>query len=120
MNALVVDDSHTNLLIVKSFLERMGYDATSASNAKDGIALYYEQTFDVVIMDFRMPFINGAEAISVIRDFEKSDGRQRAKIIAVSASESKALADAMLECGADLFLQIPFLFDDLRVAIESA
>lgn len=63
---LVVDDEANLRMTVARVLQRAGFEVTTASSGKEGLALLSEHTFDLVYMDIRMPDLNGLEALQSI------------------------------------------------------
>jgi CheY-like chemotaxis protein len=66
-NILLVDDNRDGLLVRKSLLEEIGYCVQIASTGEEGLKLFEVTNFDVVVTDYRMPRMNGAELIGRIR-----------------------------------------------------
>ena len=64
---LLVDDNRDGLLVRRSLLEEAGCRVQIAGNAEDGLRIFEGGTFDVVVTDYRMPRMNGAELIVKIR-----------------------------------------------------
>jgi len=64
---LLVDDNRDGLLVRKSLLEELGYRVQVAMNGEEGLKVYETSSFDVVVTDYRMPRMNGAEFIQRIR-----------------------------------------------------
>jgi CheY-like chemotaxis protein len=67
MKVLVVDDEELNLSLSVRFLEKMGFDLTTADNGKDAFESCKNQDFDLIFMDVRMPIMNGFEATKNIK-----------------------------------------------------
>jgi twitching motility two-component system response regulator PilH len=59
---LIVDDSPTEIHILRTMLERHGYQVTSANNGRDGVAKAKEVLPDLVLMDVVMPDVSGFQA----------------------------------------------------------
>ena len=66
-NILLVDDNRDGLLVRRTVLEELGYRVSIALNGEEGLKLYQSASFDVVVTDYRMPRMNGAELIQRIR-----------------------------------------------------
>jgi CheY-like chemotaxis protein len=66
-NILLVDDNRDGLLVRRSLLEELGYHVQIAPNGEEGLKLFNTVTFDVVVTDYRMPRMNGAELIQRMR-----------------------------------------------------
>jgi len=66
-NILLVDDNRDGLIVRRSLLEEVGYRVEIATNGEEGLKLFESYPFDVVVTDYRMPRMNGAELIQRIR-----------------------------------------------------
>jgi CheY-like chemotaxis protein len=64
---LLVDDNQDGLLVRRSLLEESGYRVQIAGNGEEGLKLFENSNFDVVVTDFRMPRMDGMELIRRIR-----------------------------------------------------
>jgi CheY-like chemotaxis protein len=69
-NILLVDDNRDGLLVRRSVLEELGYGVSVARNGEEGLKLFESAKFDVVVTDYRMPRMNGAELIQRIRKLD--------------------------------------------------
>jgi len=65
-NILLVDDNRDGLLVRRTVLEELGYGVSIALNGEEGLKLFESANFDVVVTDYRMPRMNGAELIQRI------------------------------------------------------
>jgi len=59
-NILLVDDNSDGLLARRTVLEELGYAVSVARNGDEGLKLFETGAFDVVVTDYRMPSMNGA------------------------------------------------------------
>ncbi len=64
---LLVDDNHDGLLVRRCLLEEIGCCVQTALNGEEGLKLFKAAKFDVVVTDYRMPRMDGAELIQRIR-----------------------------------------------------
>ena len=64
---LLVDDNQDGLLVRRTLLEELGFGVSVARNGDEGLKLFESGNFDVVVTDYRMPRMNGAELIRRIR-----------------------------------------------------
>ena len=90
LRVLIVDDQPLNTAIAKSFVERMGHQVEIAGNGEQAVEAVNRQTFDLVLMDYHMPKMNGDTATRRIRS---SDNRDVANLRVVGLT-----ADATSEC----------------------
>lgn len=65
--AIVVDDNANNLMLEKDLLEVAGFEVFEATNGADSIAIIRKEKPDIVIMDIRLPDMNGTEVIKILR-----------------------------------------------------
>jgi CheY-like chemotaxis protein len=70
LNILLVDDNRDGLLVRRSLLEEVGYRVEIATNGEEGLKLFETSPFDVVVTDYRMPRMDGAELIHRIRQLK--------------------------------------------------
>ena len=67
---LLVDDNPDGLLVRRALLEEVGCNVQIAGNGAEGLKLFQGFAFDVVVTDYRMPGMNGAEVIQAIRQIQ--------------------------------------------------
>lgn len=67
---LLVDDSHTVLLMERMILSKFPFDLITASNGEEAIAKATAEVPDLILMDVVMPKMNGFEAVAAIRQRE--------------------------------------------------
>jgi CheY-like chemotaxis protein len=95
---LLVDDNRLGLVARKTVLEEQGYRVTTAPDGQVALELFSRGAFDLLITDFKMPRMNGAELIKRVRVL-----RPEAPIILISGyaealglTESSTGADAVI------------------------
>ena len=124
---LVVDDRIFNVDLLSKMLLRVGFEVRQAYNGKEAVALFETWQPNAVLMDVRMPVMDGIEATRRIRAYERrlrqkrSDGdtRQSAAIIAVSASSLEYQKKEILQKGlADDFIGKPFKEMEIYKTLE--
>ncbi|MBV9747195.1 MAG: PAS domain S-box protein [Acetobacteraceae bacterium] len=118
LRVLVVDDVAMNRDVAGSFLKAAGHDVTFAEGGAEAVEAARNSAFHVILMDVRMPEIDGLEATRRIRALAAPRGR--VPIIALTA---QAFAEQVLECraaGMDCHLTKPFTQDALLNAVACA
>jgi CheY-like chemotaxis protein len=102
LRVLVVDDHEINRRAVQFVLEPAGAEVTAVENGKLALEAAQAQAFDLIVMDVRMPEMNGHEATRKIRASEGPN--QHVPIIAVTAESDET---ACREAGMDWFVAKP-------------
>lgn len=105
---LVVEDNAVNKLLVERQLAKLGYEHEIAAEAEVALDLLAraDHGFDVVLMDWQLPGIDGLEATRRIRDLERGSER-RVPIVALTASAMSSDRLACRDAGMDDFLAKP-------------
>jgi len=101
-DALVVEDSHTNQMLIKLLLEKLGLNVTLAENGLEGVEKATESHFDIIFMDMQMPGMNGYEAAKTL----KANGHET-PIVALTANAMKGDEEKCLNAGCDYYLSKP-------------
>lgn len=81
MHVLVIDDHDGMSQLIEALVVSAGHTTVRARNGREGVALFEQQTFDLVITDIVMPVQEGLETIQKLRALQP-----KLKIIAVSGS----------------------------------
>ncbi|MBL3588579.1 MAG: response regulator [gamma proteobacterium endosymbiont of Lamellibrachia anaximandri] len=107
---LIVEDNNVNRLLLRSILERVGFQVREAVDGEQGLKVFFEWLPQLVLMDIRMPHMNGDEAT---RSIKASPAGQACKVIAVSASVFREGKERLFAAGCDDFLSKPFWESDV-------
>ena len=123
LHVLVVEDHPVNRQILTLMLERLPARVTCADDGAQGVAAFHAQSFDVILMDLRMPLMDGYEAMRRIRAAEAARGLPRTPIIVVSAHTTPADVRNACEAGADHHLgkpvHIPTLLETMDAVMQT-
>lgn len=106
LNILVAEDNDSNFLLIKNILNLC--HLTRAMNGLEAVDKAKNQTYDIVFMDIRMPEMNGLEATSKIREFDKDT-----PIIALTANAFYSDKEAALAAGCNYFITKPIKKQEL-------
>jgi signal transduction histidine kinase/ActR/RegA family two-component response regulator len=107
LRVLCAEDNAVNQLVLRTLLAQLDCEPVIAADGREALELWRTSSWDVVLMDMRMPVMDGMTAIRAIREEEAATGRSRTPIVAVTAD---ALSDQVREqkaAGADLHLAKP-------------
>jgi len=113
---LVVDDNATNQRIAVRMLEKLGHRADVAASGIEAVDACARMPYDLVLMDCRMPLMDGYEATRTIRAVEGT-GR-RTPIVAMTASAMVADRERCLAVGMDDYLSKPVRLTDLADMVD--
>lgn len=120
MRVLFVDDNAMNRKVVKSMLEAAEAVMVEAEDAETGLAILDAGAFDLILMDLRMPGMDGLAAIRRIR--ARRDDKAGLPIVVVTADNGPDIRGQALAAGADDLLHKPVqmqaLFDAIGRAME--
>ena len=116
---LMVEDDDVNRVVGKTLLERRGHRVLAVATGTAAIRSVHDARFDIVLMDIRLPDIDGFEAARRIRALvREAPRRERLPIIALTAQVEPSDAAACDAAGIDDLVVKPFSPDDLCRRIE--
>ncbi|MDV5168436.1 ATP-binding protein [Photobacterium rosenbergii] len=113
LSILVVEDLKTNQMIIKLMLGKFGITPAIADNGQKALEILEQQEFDIVLMDCRMPVLDGYVTTERLR----SAGYSK-PIIALTAGTTKAEREECFTAGMDDILCKPYQSVELREMIE--
>jgi two-component system response regulator QseB len=115
LNILFIEDDRMNRRVVGDMLDVAGATMVEAESAERGLEILDEQDFEMVLVDLRMPGMDGITAIRHIR--ARSDAKGMVPIIVVTADVAPDLRQRCLSAGADDVIFKPVAMDSLFDAI---
>ncbi|MFM1653529.1 response regulator transcription factor [Brevibacillus sp. B_LB10_24] len=113
-NILLIEDDTQIVEMLQNYLVKEGYDVSTAFNGVDGIALFRQSAFDVVLVDIMMPKLDGIEVIKLIRE------NSSVPILIMSAKDSDVDKAIGLGFGADDYIAKPFSLIEVSARIKAA
>lgn len=111
MKILFIEDDPMNRRVVKDMLDVAGAEMTEAADAEEGLRRIGSDSFDVILVDLRMPGMDGLSAIRAIR--ARGDAKAALPVIVVTADTALHLREQCLAAGADDVLFKPVAMDAL-------
>ena len=112
---LIAEDTDTNYQHLHDMLVSLGYEVNRAVDGQEAIDLCASLRPDLILMDIDMPYVNGLDAIRVIR---AQPANANLPIIAVTAMSGVAEEQACLNAGANGFLSKPYPLRDLMMLMQ--
>ncbi|MFC2993019.1 ATP-binding protein [Halomonas tibetensis] len=116
LRLLAVDDTESNRLLLRELIAGPGVEVSLAASGEEALALAQEHAFDMVLMDIRMPGMDGVETTRALR---RLGGRWRdTPVVAVTAHVLEEERRRLLESGLNDVLVKPVDTDQLRNALH--
>ena len=114
LTILVADDDATHREVLRTLLEEWGYAVREAVDGEHAVALCREQSFDLVLMDVRMPKKSGLEALKEIKVHNPA-----VPVLIMTAFSDVAAAVEAIKSGAYDYLTKPLDFEKLKVVLRN-
>ena len=111
---LVADDMRANRTLIRDILVQNGYEVLCVSNGEEAVNAAKTLAFDLIMLDFKMPIMNGAAAAKAIRVLPLP--ARNTPIVGISADEDTGNDDAL--AGMNALLGKPFKIEALLQTVE--
>ena len=112
---LVVEDNDSSRKLVRDVLKFRGYEIIEAETGEDGVRLAQERLPSLVLMDIRLPGMNGIEALARLR----AEAATRAiPVLAMTASVMTEHRQKIMDAGFDAFQSKPIAVKEFVAAVE--
>ena len=105
MKVLLADDDNAMRLYFTKFLEKKGFTVTACSNGMDAWEEFKKEPYNLILLDWNMPIMTGAELCERIKQAQKNSYSY--VILITSRSDSEDIIEG-LESGADDYITKPF------------
>lgn len=116
---LVVEDNALNAKLVRDFLGAKGYQVIESTTAETGLQMAHEQKPDLILMDIRLP---GMDGVSALQELKRDPATQQIPVMAVTASVMPSERDEFLAAGFDGYHAKPIsvngLLEDMRALLD--
>ena len=116
MKILYVEDNEDNVYVVRNRLGRLGFTILVATDGEQGVAMAASEKPDLVLMDLRLPVLDGWEAT---RRLKAAAETRNIPVIALSAHAMSGDREKALEAGCEDYDTKPIDFNRLRAKIEA-
>lgn len=113
MNILIVEDEIGITNFLKQGLEEEGYTVSIASDGKQGLLLFLQHKFDLILLDWMMPKMTGLEICKTIRQSNRT-----VPILFLTAKDTVQETIEGLKAGANDYIKKPFSFEELLERIR--
>jgi PAS domain S-box-containing protein len=115
MRILVAEDNPSNQRVLVEMLKRLGYRADAVADGKEVVQALERQDYDLVLMDVKMPEMDGITATQVIRKLRPENGP---KIVAITAFALEGDREKCLEAGMDDYISKPIQLKELAAILK--
>ena len=115
ISILLIDDDKILLEELSELLELLSCKVTTANNGKEGLGLFMENSYDLIITDIEMPVMNGFDLVQEIRKYSSD-----VPILVFTGHTAIDYAIKAMKIGADDFLLKPLTKDNLEFHLEKA
>ncbi|MCB2017686.1 MAG: response regulator [Hydrogenophaga sp.] len=113
LHLLVADDDPIQLRAAARLLKLLGHTGALANNGRTALNLLERQSFDAVMLDLRMPELDGLETLSRMRN-----GRHQQPVALISGDDLGSDWNFYRQAGADAYLVKPLELSDLRSLLQ--
>jgi signal transduction histidine kinase/DNA-binding response OmpR family regulator len=115
---LAAEDTEVNRALLQRMLEGLGCHVTGVENGERALALLAgDHRFDLVLMDWHMPVMDGLQAASAVREWERIHGRERVPIVGFTASAFVDEVERCKKAGMDHVLHKPLVKAQLEMVL---
>ena len=103
---LIVDDTPMNLQVITNLLKRTGVRMDTATNGMECVSLFGKNDYDLVLLDYRMPQMDGIETLARLKELYP-DRIDRTPVISLTASAVEGSRELLMDAGFDDYLAKP-------------
>jgi CheY-like chemotaxis protein len=119
LRVLAAEDDEPNQLVLRLMLERRGYSVRIVANGRQALAALDEESFDLLLLDVRMPEVDGWQVVRSLRRGEgENPGCGRLPVIALTAMARKSDRDRCMQAGMDEYLSKPLYAEELYATLD--
>lgn len=120
LKVLVAEDNKVNQMVIQGILKRLKQDVVTVEDGEQALqAVKAEpEKYDLVLMDYNMPVMDGVQSTIEIRKWENQNGRKPLKIVALTAHAVQHYIDECMSAGMDGYLAKPIDLKKLEGLIQ--
>ena len=117
---LIAEDEESNYLLLKTILHKY-CNLIRAKTGLEALALFKENEVDLILMDIKMPVMDGYQVLNTIRNMEKQrgiEGDDRVKIVMMTALNEQKNVRKAFEMGCTVYCAKPVDLDKLKNVLK--
>lgn len=115
---LVAEDNETNQDVIRQQLTMLGYMADVANNGREALELWFKGRYNLLLTDIHMPYMDGYQLTTAIRDEEAKTGSGRMPIIALTAVALRGEDERCKKIGMDDYISKPAPLPAMKVMLD--
>lgn len=112
---LIIDDDVDICALLKRFLERKGYEVSTAFKGQDGLQKVTQSNYDVILTDFRLPDMDGIEVLKSIKKIKPS-----VPVIVITGYSDVSQAVKVIRLGAFEYVTKPIFPEEIFMLVKDA
>jgi signal transduction histidine kinase/ActR/RegA family two-component response regulator len=124
LRLLAAEDNPTNQQVLAAVLGSLGIEVHIVPDGREAVEAWRTGSYDLILMDIQMPVMDGITAASAIREAEKTTGRRRTPIVALTANALTHQVEEYLAVGMDAHVAKPIeiakLYDAISAVLNAA
>ncbi len=118
LNLLIAEDSDDSFFLLQAYVANQGHQLTRALNGAQAVEMVKSGRYNFVVMDVKMPVMDGYTATRLIREWETEQGRARLPILLLSAEEAAVQMRTGAMAGCSGYLTKPATKAQVLTALE--
>jgi PAS domain S-box-containing protein len=118
-NILIIEDEEVILDMMKIILERRGHKVFIAKDSNDGMKMYENNQYDIVLCDLAMPKVNGWKVAKYVKDLNAIRKMEKTPFVLITGYELDTENLNYRKEGVDFILKKPLEFDELHKMINN-
>ena len=118
LSLLIAEDSDDSFFLLQAYVANEGHQLTRALNGAQAVELAKSGKFNFVVMDVKMPVMDGYTATRLIREWETEQGRPRLPILLLSAEEAAVQMRVGANAGCSGYLTKPATKTQVLTALD--
>ncbi len=118
VKVLIAEDDSLNQRVIQMILKGLGCQSEAVDDGQQAVDAAAEKNYDLILMDFEMPGLNGIQAAQAIRQREERENAEPVPIIALSGHSRPEEKERCLAAGMNDYLAKPLTSATLKDALE--
>jgi len=117
LKILVAEDEQILRNLIRLMFMQQAHQVVIVANGREAIAAWEQGAFDIILLDVRMPEMDGLEAVRRIRKLEQARGLPRIPVIALTAHTRQEDLEGFIQAGMDDCISKPIAIEELFARI---